>query len=80
MPKHHLVATPEAAVAAAQEIGYPVVVKPVDSKKGRGITLHVENFYGENSHHIAEGVFKGIPREREKGSTQFKKASKEGSK
>ena len=25
-----------------------------------GITLHVENFYGENSHHIAETCYKGL--------------------
>lgn len=27
-----------------------------------GITLHVENLYGENSHHIAETCFKGLAR------------------
>jgi len=27
-----------------------------------GITLHVENFYGENNHHIAESAFKGLAR------------------
>jgi imidazoleglycerol-phosphate dehydratase len=27
-----------------------------------GITLHVENLYGENSHHIAESCFKGLAR------------------
>lgn len=27
-----------------------------------GITLHVENFYGENSHHIAETCYKGLAR------------------
>ena len=26
------------------------------------ITLHVENFYGDNSHHIAESCFKGLAR------------------
>jgi imidazoleglycerol-phosphate dehydratase len=25
-----------------------------------GITLHVENFYGENNHHIAESAFKAL--------------------
>ena len=25
-----------------------------------GITLHVENLYGENSHHIAETCYKGL--------------------
>lgn len=27
---------------------------------GAGITLHVENLYGENNHHIAESCFKGL--------------------
>lgn len=27
-----------------------------------GITLHVENMYGENSHHIVESCFKGLAR------------------
>ena len=28
----------------------------------RGITLHVENIYGDNSHHIIESCFKGLAR------------------
>ena len=27
-----------------------------------GITLHVENMYGENNHHIVESCFKGLAR------------------
>jgi imidazoleglycerol-phosphate dehydratase len=27
-----------------------------------GLTLHVETLYGENSHHIAESLFKGLAR------------------
>ena len=27
-----------------------------------GITLHAETFYGENSHHIAESLYKGLAR------------------
>jgi imidazoleglycerol-phosphate dehydratase len=27
-----------------------------------GVTLHVENMYGENSHHIIESCFKGLAR------------------
>lgn len=27
-----------------------------------GVTLHVKQMYGENSHHIAEGIFKGLGR------------------
>ena len=27
-----------------------------------GLTLHVENLYGENNHHIVESCFKGLAR------------------
>jgi imidazoleglycerol-phosphate dehydratase len=27
-----------------------------------GITLHVENLYGDNNHHIAESAFKALAR------------------
>ena len=27
-----------------------------------GVTLHLETLYGENSHHIAESLFKGAAR------------------
>jgi imidazoleglycerol-phosphate dehydratase len=27
-----------------------------------GVTLHVENLYGENSHHIVESCYKGLAR------------------
>ena len=27
-----------------------------------GITLHIENLYGENNHHIIESCFKGLAR------------------
>jgi len=27
-----------------------------------GITLHIENLYGENNHHIVESIFKGLAR------------------
>ena len=30
--------------------------------QGAGITLHVENAYGRNSHHIVESCFKGLAR------------------
>jgi imidazoleglycerol-phosphate dehydratase len=28
-----------------------------------GVTLHVENLYGENNHHIVESCFKGLARD-----------------
>ena len=27
-----------------------------------GVTLHVENLYGENNHHIVESCYKGLAR------------------
>ncbi len=41
VPKQRLVQGPEDAVEAAEEIGYPVVVKPFNANHGRGITIHV---------------------------------------
>ena len=41
-----------------------------------GITLHVENLYGENNHHIIESCFKGLARAlREAVSIDFKKTN-----
>jgi imidazoleglycerol-phosphate dehydratase len=34
-----------------------------------GITLHVETFYGDNAHHIAESLFKGLARALRKAVT-----------
>jgi imidazoleglycerol-phosphate dehydratase len=30
--------------------------------QGAGITLHIENLYGENNHHIVESCYKGLAR------------------
>jgi biotin carboxylase len=38
MPAYRAVGSPEVAFAAAREIGFPVVVKPVDSQASRGVT------------------------------------------
>ena len=41
-----------------------------------GITLHVENLYGENNHHIIESCFKGLARAlRESVSIDFKRTN-----
>ncbi len=42
VPEGVVVATPEAAWAAAQDIGMPVVVKPTDGNHGRGVTLDLK--------------------------------------
>ena len=43
-PHHHLVSSIEQAQDAANLIGYPVVVKPVDRDRGEGVTIGVKNF------------------------------------
>ena len=41
-----------------------------------GITLHVENLYGDNNHHIIESCFKGLARAlREAVSIDFKRTN-----
>jgi cyanophycin synthetase len=41
VPRQRLVQTADDAVAAAEKIGYPVVVKPYNANHGRGITVHL---------------------------------------
>ena len=43
VPEGEKVDSPEAAWEAAQNIGLPVAVKPIDGNHGRGITLDLEN-------------------------------------
>ena len=38
---HEIAGSPEAASRLARAIGYPVVVKPVESGKGEGVTAHI---------------------------------------
>src|SRR5918998_5363257 len=41
VPKQRLVQTADDAAAAAERIGYPVVVKPFNANHGRGISIHL---------------------------------------
>jgi cyanophycin synthetase len=41
VPRQRLVQSAEAAVEAAERIGYPVVVKPYNANHGRGISIHL---------------------------------------
>lgn len=43
VPKQRLVYNVDEAVSAAQRIGYPVVIKPLDGNHGRGVTVNVTN-------------------------------------
>ena len=40
---HRLVKTQADALAAAQRLGWPVVVKPADRERGEGVTVHVRD-------------------------------------
>ncbi len=43
VPKQQTVRTADGAVAAAREIGFPVVVKPLDGNHGRGVVLDLKS-------------------------------------
>ncbi len=43
VPKGDIAYTVETAISIAEEIGYPVVVKPYNANQGKGVTLDVEN-------------------------------------
>jgi cyanophycin synthetase len=42
VPRQRLVRTAEGAVVAAQRLGFPVVVKPLDANHGRGVSLDLK--------------------------------------
>ncbi len=42
VPRQRLVRSPEGAVTAADRLGYPVVVKPLDANHGRGVSLDLK--------------------------------------
>ena len=42
VPRQTLVWGPEDAVAAARQLGYPVVVKPLDGNHGRGVSINLQ--------------------------------------
>src|SRR5207253_3905615 len=43
VPKQESVRSVDAAVRAAERIGYPVVVKPLDGNHGRGVCLDLQD-------------------------------------
>jgi cyanophycin synthetase len=43
VPRQRVVRTAEAAATAAERLGYPVVVKPLDANHGRGVSLDLKN-------------------------------------
>ncbi len=42
VPRQHVVRSAERAVDAANRLGYPVVVKPLDANHGRGVSIDLE--------------------------------------
>ena len=42
VPRQRVVRSAEAAVSAAERLGYPVVVKPLDANHGRGVSLDLK--------------------------------------
>jgi len=42
VPRHHAVNTPAAALQAAQQLGYPVVIKPLNQDGGRGVAAGLQ--------------------------------------
>ncbi|HWM89188.1 MAG TPA: cyanophycin synthetase [Thermoanaerobaculia bacterium] len=42
VPRQHRVRTVEGAIEAAEELGFPVVVKPLDGNHGRGVSINLK--------------------------------------
>jgi len=70
VPRQFVVSSLKRALSAAEKIGYPVVLKPVDGNHGRGVTVNVtsavqvETAYDAAKEHgddiIVEGMIKGF--------------------
>ncbi len=69
VPKQRVVYDVDEAVAAAERIGYPVVIKPLDGNHGRGVTVNIagedgvadafENAEAEGSAVVVETMLRG---------------------
>jgi cyanophycin synthetase len=62
VPRSEVVRTADGAVAAAEQIGHPVVVKPVDGNHGRGVSLDL------NDEAEIRGAFERARAQTRKGS------------
>ncbi len=60
VPKQRLVYSPREAVRAAERVGYPVVVKPLNANHGRGVSINLDT---------AEAVETAFANAREHGRT-----------
>lgn len=43
VPHQHMVYSPREAIRAANRIGYPVVIKPLDANHGRGVSINLKS-------------------------------------
>lgn len=57
VPAHALAADPEAAVALARRLGYPVVVKPADQDGGRGVSAGLTGDAAVRKAYVKAGAF-----------------------
>lgn len=55
--RHGLADSPAMARQLAASIGYPVVIKPVDSSKGRGVTVRISDEQGIDAAYAAASAF-----------------------
>jgi cyanophycin synthetase len=70
VPRQYVAYDAKRAVRAAERIGYPVVIKPLNANHGRGVTTHLENpqdveiaFEKAREHHravIVESFIQGL--------------------
>ncbi|HEX3532081.1 MAG TPA: cyanophycin synthetase [Thermoanaerobaculia bacterium] len=69
VPRQRMVYDAEEAVAAAEHLGYPVVVKPLDGNHGRGVSINLRD---------AEQVRAGFEEAYERASTVIVETFQEG--
>ena len=69
VPRQRMVYDAEEAVAAAEHLGYPVVVKPLDGNHGRGVSINLRD---------AEQVRVGFENAYERASTVIVETYQEG--
>lgn len=68
-PKQRLTRSAEGAVRAAERLGYPVVVKPLDANHGRGVSINLRD---------SDAVRAGFEKAREHGRTVIVESFIEG--
>lgn len=55
VPAGHTIVSEDEAVAAADQIGYPVVIKPLDGNQGKGVTVNIRDEISlRSAYHLAK--------------------------